>query len=78
MKALVELVEAAIYDNLDGLGVDEDRVPRRDGTRYVVAAVRTWLEAMSQDGQVPANRDLRDEYRFLIHEAGKGLDGAAT
>ncbi len=36
-----------------------------------IETVAAWLGELAQDGQVPVNRDLRDEYAFLIREAGK-------
>ena len=59
MKTLAELLR-------DSIETEEDYSPAK-----VIVAVQEWLTAMSQDGQVPANRDLRDEYKFLIREAAK-------
>lgn len=59
MKTLVDILRESIE-------TEEDYSPAK-----VIVAVQEWLTALSQDGQVPANRDLRDEYQFLIREAAK-------
>lgn len=41
---LRDVLEAAIYDDPDGLGVDPERVDREQGVAYLVACVQNWLD----------------------------------
>jgi hypothetical protein len=68
VKTLVEILMATHHWPVPQSDTDDEVVAG------IVGAVQEWLSAMAQDGQVPANRDLRDEYAFLIREASKGLD----
>ena len=59
------------FDAINGVDAYSTQAEHAEEVEIAIRAVRAWLAEMSQDGQVPANRDLRNEYEFLIKEAAK-------